>query len=161
MCLAKSIAGGLPLGVTVSREDVIGALKLGEHSSTFGGNPLICAAASAAIDVMVAENLPERAANLGKHFMETLENTRQKYKIVRELRGMGLMIGVECRFDIQNMLVAAQDRGAIILDAGRNILRFLPPLVITQQQLDHVADIVDTIVGEENAKLSGSSQAPA
>jgi acetylornithine/succinyldiaminopimelate/putrescine aminotransferase len=74
---------------------------------------------------------------------------------------MGLMIGVECRFDIQSMLVAAQDRGAIILDAGRNVLRFLPPLVITQQQLDHVADIVDTVVGEENVKLSGSSQAPA
>jgi len=161
MCLAKSIAGGLPLGVTISREDVTGALKLGEHSSTFGGNPLICAAASAAIDVMVAENLPERAASLGKHFMEMLENTRHKYRIVRELRGMGLMIGVECRFDIQSMLVAAQDRGAIILDAGRNVLRFLPPLVITQQQLDHVADIVDTVVGEENVKLSGSSQAPA
>jgi acetylornithine/LysW-gamma-L-lysine aminotransferase len=162
LCLAKSIAGGLPLGVTVAREDVMGALKLGEHSSTFGGNPLVCAAASAAIDVMVGENLPERAATLGRHFMEKLEEMHQKYRIVREVRGKGLMIGVECRFDIYNILVGTQSRGAIILDAGRNILRFLPPLVITQEQLDKVATIVDTVVGEENAKLSQPpSQPPA
>jgi len=154
LCLAKSIAGGLPLGVTVAREDVMGALKLGEHSSTFGGNPLVCAAASAAIDVMVGENLPERAATLGKNFMEKLEEMHQKYRVIRDVRGKGLMIGVECRFDIYNILVGTQSRGAIILDAGRNILRFLPPLVITQEQLDKVATIVDTVVGEENAKLS-------
>lgn len=153
LCLAKSIAGGLPLGVTVAREDVMGALKLGEHSSTFGGNPLVCAAASAAIDVVVGQNLPERAATLGRHFMEKLEEIRQKHKIVREVRGKGLMIGVECRFDIYNILVGTQSRGAIILDAGRNVLRFLPPLVITQEQLDKVASIVDSVVGEENAKL--------
>jgi acetylornithine/LysW-gamma-L-lysine aminotransferase len=153
LCLAKSIAGGLPLGVTVAREDVMGALKLGEHSSTFGGNPLVCAAASAAIDVVVGQKLPERAATLGRHFMEKLEEMHQKYKIVREVRGKGLMIGVECRFDIYNILVGTQSRGAIILDAGRNVLRFLPPLVITQEQLDKVASIVDSVVGEENAKL--------
>jgi len=162
LCLAKSVAGGLPFGVTVAREDVIGSLKIGEHSSTFGGNPLVCAAASAAIDVVAGENLPERAATLGKHFMEKLEETRQRYKIVREVRGKGLMIGVECRFDIYNILVGTQNRGAIILDAGRNILRFLPPLVITQEQLDRVATIVDTVVGEEDARPhSPSGQASA
>jgi len=160
LCLAKSIAGGLPLGVTVAREDVIGSLKLGEHSSTFGGNPLVCATASAAIDVMVGENLSERAATLGKHFMEKLEESHEKHKIIREVRGKGLMIGVECRFDIYNILVGVQSRGAIILDAGRNILRFLPPLVITKEQLDRVANIVDTVVGEENARLSRSSSQP-
>lgn len=160
LCLAKSIAGGLPLGVTVAREDVICSLKLGEHSSTFGGNPLVCAAASAAIDVMVGENLSERAATLGKHFMEKLEESHEKHKIIREVRGKGLMIGVECRFDIYNILVGVQSRGAIILDAGRNILRFLPPLVITKEQLDRVANIVDTVVGEENARLSRSSSQP-
>ena len=160
LCLAKSIAGGLPLGVTVAREDVIGSLKLGEHSSTFGGNPLVCAAASAAIDVMVGENLSERAATLGKHFMEKLGESHEKHKIIREVRGKGLMIGVECRFDIYNILVGVQSRGAIILDAGRNILRFLPPLVITKEQLDRVANIVDTVVGEENARLSRSSSQP-
>jgi len=161
LCLAKSIAGGLPLGVTVAREDVVSSLKLGEHSSTFGGNPLVCAAASAAIDVMVGENLSERAATLGKHFMERLEESHEKHKIIREVRGKGLMIGVECRFDIYNILVGVQSRGAIILDAGRNILRFLPPLIIAKEQLDRVANIVDTVVGEENAKLPRLSSQPS
>jgi len=162
LCLAKSVAGGLPFGVTVAREDVVGALKIGEHSSTFGGNPLVCAAASATIDIIMRENLPERADKLGKRFMAKLEETHQRRKIIREVRGKGLMIGVECRFDIHNILVGTQRRGAIILDAGRNVLRFLPPLVITEEQLDRVATIVDTVVGEEDAKLcSAPSQAPA
>jgi len=161
LCLAKSVAGGLPLGVTVAKEDVIGALRLGEHSSTFGGNPLICAAASAVIDVVVGENLPERAAELGRHFMRKLEETHERCKIVREVRGKGLMIGVECRFDIYNVLVGTQKRGVIILDAGRNILRFLPPLVITQEQLDKAASVVDIVVGEEDAKLHRSPSQPA
>ncbi len=161
LCLAKSVAGGLPLGITVAREDVMGALKLGEHSSTFGGNPLICAAAAAAIDVVLAEALPERAESLGRQFMARLEETRQRYKIVREVRGRGLMIGVECRFDIYNMLVAAQNRGVIILDAGRNVLRFLPPLVISREQLDKVASVVDMVIGEEDARPHGANPASA
>ena len=159
LCLAKSVAGGLPLGITVAKEDVMGALKLGDHSSTFGGNPLICAAAAAAIDVVISESLPERAERLGKQFMDKLEATHQRYKIVREVRGKGLMIGVECRFDIYNMLVATQSRGVIILDAGRNVLRFLPPLVISQEQLDNVATVVDAVVGEEDAKPHGANPA--
>jgi len=162
LCLAKSVAGGLPFGVTVAREDIVGALKIGEHSSTFGGNPLVCAAASATIDVIIGENLPERADKLGKRFMAKLEETHQRHKIIREVRGKGLMIGVECRFDIYDILVGTQNRGAIILDAGRNVLRFLPPLVITEEQLDRVATLVDMVVGEEDAKLcSTPSQAPA
>jgi acetylornithine aminotransferase len=84
--------------------------------------------------------------------MERLEETHSRYSLVREVRGMGLMIGVECRFDIYNILVGTQEKGVIILDAGRNILRFLPPLVITKEQLDRAATIVDEVIGEENAK---------
>lgn len=152
LCLAKSVAGGLPLGVTLAREDVSGAMKVGEHSSTFGGNPLVCAAASAAIDVVLDEKLPERAETLGRHFMARLEETHRKHKIVREVRGRGLMIGVECRFDIYDILAGTLSRGVVILDAGRNILRFLPPLVISQEQLDKAAEIVDIVIGEEDAK---------
>jgi acetylornithine/LysW-gamma-L-lysine aminotransferase len=157
ICMAKSVAGGLPLGVTITREEIGDSLKVGEHSSTFGGNPLICAAASAAIDVVAEENLPERAATLGKYFMDRLEELRGKHKIIREVRGKGLMIGVECRFDIYNILVETQNRGAIILDAGRNVLRFLPPLVITREQLSKVADILDSVLSEEDARAARPS----
>jgi len=153
LCLAKAVGGGLPIGVTLAKEEVMASIKRGEHSSTFGGNPLVCAAASAAIDVLVEEKLAARAATLGRHLMEMLEETHKKYGIIREVRGMGLMIGVECRFDIYNILMGTQSKGVIILDAGRNILRFLPPLVITEEQLDRAATIVDQVIGEENAKL--------
>ena len=153
LCLSKAIGGGLPLGVTLAREDIMAAIKRGEHSSTFGGNPLVCAAGSAALDILVGEKLAERASTLGKYLMDRLEEIHKQYNIVRDVRGMGLMIGVECRFDIYNMLQNAQNKGVIILDAGRNILRFLPPLVITKEQLDKVITVLDQVVGEENAKL--------
>lgn len=155
LCLAKSIGGGVPIGVTVAREEVMSSLELGEHTSTFSGNPLICAAASAAIDVVVGEKLPERAEALGRYFMDELEKLRGKYKIIREVRGKGLMIGMEFRFDVLNLILGALKRNVIVLDAGRNVLRFLPPLVITREQIDRAVSVLDEVVGEENARVRG------
>jgi len=149
MCLAKSIAGGVPMGVTVSTPDIMSAFTLGNHSNTFGGNPLACAAGSAAIDVLIEERLHERAASLGSYFMKRLEELNEKYKLVREVRGLGLMIGMQLRFDILNILQNALKRKVLLLDAGRTVLRFLPPLVITKDQLDRVFTVLDTVIGEE------------
>jgi acetylornithine/LysW-gamma-L-lysine aminotransferase len=149
MCLAKAVGGGVPMGVTVAREDVMAALTLGTHSSTFGGNPLSCAAAAAAVDVILEERLPERAARLGAYFMKALEGLQQKYSMVREVRGMGLMIGMEFRFDVYSLILGALEQGVLILDAGRNVLRFLPPLVISREQLDHVVAVLDAVIGAD------------
>jgi acetylornithine/LysW-gamma-L-lysine aminotransferase len=149
LCLAKSVAGGLPLGVTVAREDVMSSFGVGEHSTTFGGNPLVCAAACAAIDVLVEERLWERAAKLGRYFKEELEVLRGRHGAVREVRGLGLMLGVEMRFDVLNIILKSMDRGVLILDAGRNVLRFLPPLVIEREHIDRVIATLDTVMGEE------------
>ena len=149
LCVAKSVAGGLPLGVTIAKEDVMSSLKLGEHTTTFGGNPLVCAAACAAIDVLIEEKLAERAATLGALFKEKLVSLQAKHKVVREVRGVGLMLGIELRFDVLNIILQAMDKGVIILDAGRNVLRFLPPLVIEKEQIDKVVAILDTILEEE------------
>jgi acetylornithine/LysW-gamma-L-lysine aminotransferase len=155
LCLAKSVAGGLPLGITIAEENVMSSLKIGEHTTTFSGSPLVCAAACAAIDVLVEEKLPERAAMLGKYFKEKLEVLRARHKIVREVRGLGLMIGMELRFDVLNIILKCMERGVLILDAGRNILRFLPPLVIEREHIDRVIDILDTVMEEEkNERLS-------
>jgi len=154
MCLAKAVGGGVPIGVMIAKDNVMDSLKVGEHSSTFGGNPLACAAAAASVDVVVEERLPERAASLGEYFMRRLNDLREKYKIVREVRGMGLMIGMEFRFDIYNLILGALKQGVLVLDAGRNVLRFLPPLVITREQLDRVVEVLDLVIGEEErAKL--------
>ena len=150
LCVAKSVAGGIPMGATFAREEVMSAFQRGEHSSTFSGNPLVCAAASAAIDVLVEEKLPERAATLGGYFKGKLEGLAQNYRIVREVRGLGLMLGVEMRFDIYDMLVGCMDRGVLVLDAGRNVVRFLPPLVIEKEQIDRVVEILDEVMEKEN-----------
>jgi acetylornithine/LysW-gamma-L-lysine aminotransferase len=150
MCLAKSVAGGLPMGATFAREEVMAAFQRGEHSSTFSGNPLVCAAASAAIDVLVEEKLPERAATNGKYFKGKLEALAEKYKIVREVRGLGLMLGMEMRFDVYNILVGCMERGVLVLDAGRNVVRFLPPLVIEKEQIDRVVEVMDEVMEKEN-----------
>jgi len=149
LCLAKSVAGGLPLGVTIAKEDVMSSLKVGEHSTTFGGNPLVCAAACAAIDVLVEEKLPERAATLGRYFKEKLEDLQARHRVVREVRGLGLMIGMEFRFDVLNIILKSMERGVLVLDAGRNILRFLPPLVIKREHINRVITVLDTVMEEE------------
>jgi acetylornithine/LysW-gamma-L-lysine aminotransferase len=125
------------------------SLKLGEHTTTFGGNPLVCAAACAAIDVLIEEKLAERAATLGAYFKEKLVDLQVKHKVVREVRGLGLMLGMELRFDVLLIILQAMDKGVLILDAGRNVLRFLPPLVIEKEQIDKVVAILDTILEEE------------
>jgi acetylornithine/LysW-gamma-L-lysine aminotransferase len=149
MCLAKSVAGGLPLGVTFAKQNIMSSFKIGEHSTTFSGNPLICAAACAAIDVVVEEKLPERAAKLGKYFKERLGELQAKHKIVRDVRGLGLMIGMELKFDVLNILLKSINNGVLILDAGRTILRFLPPLVIEKNNIDRVVTVLDAILKEE------------
>ena len=150
MCLAKSVAGGLPMGATFAKEEVMAAFKRGEHSSTFSGNPLVCAAASAAIDVLTGENLPERAATLGGYFKGKLEALAEKHKIIREVRGLGLMIGMEMRFDVYNILMGCMDKGVLVLDAGRNVVRFLPPLVIEKEQIDKVVEVLDEVMEKDN-----------
>jgi acetylornithine/LysW-gamma-L-lysine aminotransferase len=150
MCLAKSVAGGIPMGATFARQDVMAAFQRGEHSSTFSGNPLVCAAASAAIDVLVEERLPERAATLGRYFKGKLEGLQKKYRIVREVRGLGLMLGMEMRFDVYNILLGCMDQGVLVLDGGRNVVRFLPPLVIEKEQIDKVIEVLDEVMEKEN-----------
>jgi acetylornithine/LysW-gamma-L-lysine aminotransferase len=149
MCLAKPFAGGLPIGITVAKEQIMSSLKVGEHSSTFSGSPLVCAAACAAIDVLVEDKLADRAATLGGYFKAKLEELQAKYKIVKEVRGLGFMLGMELRYDVLNIIMKVMDRGVLILDAGRNVLRFLPPLVITKEQIDKAIAVLDEVIGEE------------
>jgi acetylornithine/LysW-gamma-L-lysine aminotransferase len=157
MCLAKPFAGGLPIGITVAKENIMSSLTVGEHSTTFSGSPLVCAAACAAVDVLVKDKLADRAATLGGYFKAKLEDLQAKYKIVKEVRGLGLMLGMELRYDVRNVIIKAMDRGVLILDAGRNVLRFLPPLVIEKEQIDKTISILDTIIKEEeNARTSGA-----
>ncbi|MEM3478789.1 MAG: aspartate aminotransferase family protein [Candidatus Bathyarchaeia archaeon] len=153
MCVAKAMGGGIPIGATIAREDIMGSLKVGEHTSTFGGNPLACAAACATIDAIIEEGLVERARVLGNRFKHILQGLVDEFSILREVRGLGLMLGLETRIDIYNILMGALERGVILLYSGRNIIRFLPPLTISLEHLEKVADVLRTVLSEEEKKL--------
>ena len=150
LCVAKSIAGGLPMGATLIGPRVK-KLEPMLHGSTFGGSPLVCAAAVAALDVMQTERLAERAADVGAYFKGRLE--RIESPVVREVRGLGLLLGVELRQKVTPYLQALMGKGVLALPAGPNVLRLLPPLVIEQMDVDTVVDRIDEVL---NAAAEGS-----
>ena len=160
MCLAKPFAGGLPIGITVAKENIMSAFKIGEHSTTFSGSPLVCAAGCAAIDALIGENLVERAAEMGSYFKAQLERFKAKHKIVKEVRGLGLMLGIELRYDVLNVILKAAEKGVLVLDAGKTVVRLLPPLVINKEQIDRAINVLDEVLGEEENERANSSTVP-
>lgn len=142
LTVAKGMAGGLPIGATISTREVMSSLKVGEHTSTFGGNPLACAAGSATIDYIVENHLPSQAEEKGKRLRQGLEKIQRTHSAIREVRGLGLMIGVEIRFDVKNILDICLEKGVILLYSGRNIIRLLPPLVIREEQMQTALSII-------------------
>jgi len=157
MCVAKAMGGGLPIGATIAKGEIMDSLKIGEHSSTFGGNPLACAAACATIDVILEEKLADRALVLGEHFKHILQGMVDDFRILREVRGLGLMVGLESRLFIRDVLMKALERGLILLYSGKNVIRFLPPLVIEKSQLEKAAEILRDIFDEEEKKVLRAS----
>ena len=146
LCCAKSLAGGLPMGAVLIGSDVKN-LTPGTHGSTFGGNPLACAAALAALEVMEEEKLAGQAAAKGEYLMQKLNAIQSP--LIREVRGMGLMIGIELKQKVAPYLKALQERRIIALNAGLSVIRLLPPLVITYDQLDRLAAALQEVLAGE------------
>ncbi len=145
LCLAKGIAGGVPMGAILVNGKI--ESSVGAHGSTFGGNPLACAAFLATIGVMEREQLAERAAELGDRFVRKL--LKDKPPQVRAVRHVGLMIGIELKVRSTPYLQKLQDQGVLALPAGTTVLRLLPPLVISEAQMDEVLDRLLTILESE------------
>ncbi len=154
LCLAKGIAGGIPMGATLVRPDILAAMNKGEHSSTFGGNPLACAAGTAALKAITEDGLIENSEKMGKIFREGLEKLKEKHTMIREIRGKGLMIGIEMKFEVKDILMGLIKKGVLMLYSGRNILRILAPLVITEEDITKVLHALDSILSEEEQKRS-------
>jgi acetylornithine/LysW-gamma-L-lysine aminotransferase len=144
LCLAKSMAGGLPMGAVLMGERV-GTLSPGMHGSTFGGNPLACAAGLAVLDVLATTDLIDRARTRGAAVFHHL-GARLPESAVRAVRGRGLMIGIELRGKVAPVLGALQARGVLALPAGRTVLRLLPPLVISDEDLWQAVEAVEEAV---------------
>jgi predicted acetylornithine/succinylornithine family transaminase/N-acetyl-ornithine/N-acetyl-lysine deacetylase len=158
LCLAKSLAGGIPMGAICLGQRVIesGQITRGIHGSSFGGNPLACAAAVVSLDILEREALPERARELGEYALQRLQ--RIQSRLIQDVRGKGLLIGIELNKRVQPYLERLSERGVLALQAGSNVIRLLPPLVITQQQLDRVLDVVEEVLLEVSSSKPLSSR---
>jgi acetylornithine/LysW-gamma-L-lysine aminotransferase len=152
MCLAKGIAGGVPMGATLVRPDILSCISKGEQSSTFGGNPLSCAAGTATIQALTQDRLVENATKMGKKFREGLERLKEKHRIIREIRAKGLMIGVEMKFEVKDILFDGITNGILFLYSGKNILRLLPPLVISESDIDKTLEVLDAVLDREEKR---------
>ncbi len=152
LCLAKGIAGGVPMGATLVRPDILASITKGEHSSTFGGNPISCAAGTAALEAITEDGLIENSEKMGKLFREGLEKLKEKHSMIREIRGKGLMIGIEMKFEVKDILMGLIKKGVLMLYSGRNILRILPPLVISENDVTQVLHALDSVLTEEEEK---------
>ena len=150
--LAKSIADGIPMGALVSNERLADVFTTSTHASTFGGNPVAAAAALAVIDVIEEEDLLRRAVEVGALFREALQSFVDKYDQLLEVRGKGLMIGLVVDGDPKAVVDALKEQGILALTAGGNVVRFLPPLVLKEEDLeeatDMISDALDSIFGE-------------
>jgi len=145
---AKSLAGGVPMGAVLIGEKIKN-LTPGTHGTTFGGNPLSCAAGLAAITAIEEETLAGQAAEKGAYLMDKLRQIDSP--LIRDVRGMGLMVGVELKQKVTPYLKALQDHNILALNAGMTVLRFLPPLVISYEQLDRlVGALTEVLIVEEN-----------
>lgn len=145
LCVAKSIAGGLPMGACLIGPR-LGELPPMVHGSTFGGNPLVCAASIAALDFMETNQLSERSAVLGEWFLAELKKIRSP--LIRDVRGLGLMVGIELKQKVTPYLQALTALGVMALPAGLTVMRFLPPLVITREDLANVIAAVKSVLVE-------------
>ena len=144
LCLAKSLAGGLPMGAVICSDRVNVPVK--SHTSTFGGNPTACAAALASIKVIESENLVQNAAALGEYFQGQLRSIESRK--IREVRGLGLMIGVELKEKAGPYVQKLMNKGIIVLLAGATVIRLLPPLVISKEQIDFVVKAFKEVIAD-------------
>jgi acetylornithine aminotransferase/acetylornithine/N-succinyldiaminopimelate aminotransferase len=149
MTLAKALGGGLPIGAMLAKEEVASAFVPGSHASTFGGSPFITAAALAALTAIVEERLPQRAAKIGAYFLGRLRELVQRYPYAKEARGKGLILALELAVPAKPIVDRCLQLGLLILTAGDQVLRFVPPLIIGEAEVDEALSILDQALPEQ------------
>lgn len=143
MTLAKPLAGGLPIGAVLVSERVAAAMKPGDHGSTFAGGPLVCNAAIAVLDKISKPGFLADVSKKGQYFKELLMQKLRGNSHVREVRGLGLIIGIELDISASPLVEACRNSGLLILTAGKgNVVRLVPPLIISEQELERAAEIL-------------------
>ena len=142
----------MPVGAMISRSDMTN-FSLGEHTTTFGGNPLTSSAINASIEYILQENIIDNAEKTGQIFLNGLEELKSKYDSIRDVRGLGLMIAIESKFPIKDILFDGLNNGLIMLYSGRTILRFLPSLTLNESQVASSLQILDKLFQNSQKKV--------
>lgn len=151
MTLAKALAGGAPIGTMLAKDKFATAFVPGTHGSTFGGNPLVCAAAIATVRTILEDGLLNRCEEIGEYLTGELETLGKKYPFVREVRGVGLMIGMSLSIPGAEIVKKGHDRGVLLNVTHDTVLRFVPALTVTRQEIDAMIAILDGIFAEVKA----------
>jgi acetylornithine aminotransferase len=148
MTLAKAMAGGAPIGAMVATEKAAAAFTPGSHGSTFGGNPLVTAAALATMDVLLNEGVLENCVEMGAYLRQSLEQLSSKYTWCGEVRGRGLILGLQLDIEGAPMVAAALKHGLLINCTAGKVLRFVPPLTVNKGEIEHAIDILDRVFAQ-------------
>ncbi len=147
MTLAKGLGGGVPIGACLATDDVAKAFTPGSHASTFGGNPLVCAAALAVLEVILEDrDILGQCARSGEYFMKSLQELQGRCPAVTDVRGLGLLIGVEVTLDARELVHDLRKRGILVNATSERVLRFAPPLIVTQAEIDRVVVTLGDVI---------------
>jgi acetylornithine/succinyldiaminopimelate/putrescine aminotransferase len=145
MTLAKALAGGLPIGAILARKEVARSFSPGTHASTFGGNPLVTAAGIASLTTLSDPTLLEHCGSMGSYFMDQLKGLKKKYPSIQDVRGKGLLIGMELDRSGADIINECLKKGVLINCVQEKVLRFIPPLIVTKEEVDRVVSTLDEI----------------
>lgn len=148
MTLAKALGNGYPMGAMIAKREIASVFVPGAHASTFGGNPLGMVAGLATLQTMLEDGVLENCRRMGAYFLEKLAGLKEKHSIIREIRGKGLMIGAELAIEGREIVDRCREKGLLINCTAGNVLRFVPPLVVNESEIDECVKILDDVIGE-------------
>jgi acetylornithine aminotransferase len=151
--LAKGLGGGVPIGACLAKDDVARAFVPGSHASTFGGNPLACAAGLAVLRVLLEGKVLDQAKRIGDYLRKGLDECKERHHLVKEVRGLGLLQGMELDFDARTVVADCLARGLLINCTSDRVLRVVPPLIITERDVDRLLDGLSQVFGKRPASL--------
>ena len=152
MTLAKALANGLPMGAMLATEKIAASFGPGAHASTFGGTPLVSAAAIEVLRILTEENVLENCRQAGAYFQKRLWQLKERHDIIREVRGLGLLLGMQLWVDGESIVQACMRQGFLINCIQDKVLRFVPPLTITTEQIDSLIECLDGLLAAADAK---------
>ena len=147
--LAKGLGSGVPIGAILAKDAVASAFQPGDHGSTFGGNPLACAAAIASLEVILEDNLLEHTRKTGTYLINQITDLVKNYDFIKEVRGAGLMVGIEFEEPCREFALKLMDKGLLVSCTAMNVIRLVPPLIITKEEVNEIVAILKTVLEEE------------